>query len=76
MESSVCVRADYLVVDEEPVLEEEDAGAEEGAAFVEAEELPAVLPESVLADGLDSVAEDLLSLLVLPETPALLPLLA
>ena len=70
------MRADYLVVDEEPVLEEGDADAEDGAAFADAEELPAVLPESVLADGLDSVAEDLLSLLVLPETPALLPLLA
>jgi len=63
-------------VDEEPVLDEEGAGAEEGAALAEVEELPAVLPESELAGALDSVAEDLLSLLVLPETPALLPLFA
>ncbi len=63
-------------MDEEPVLDEEGAGAEEGAALAEAAELPAVLPESELAGALDSVAEDLLSLLVLPETPALLPLFA
>jgi len=63
-------------VDEEPEIEEEGAGAEDGAALVEAEELPAVLPESELAGALDSAEEDLLSLLVLPETPALLPLFA
>ena len=63
-------------MDEEPVLDEEGAGAEEGAALAEVEELPAVLPESVLAGALDSGEEDLLSLLVLPETPALLPLFA